>query len=155
MSGAKEGLPGRREDGDIVESKAAQDTLVFLLVSLCHQPAVGCSFSFLNHHEYSTVLCVAEQLRQKWLDLTCLITWGTGSFQRGPACMSQEAEEQFDPVSFMSWRKALFAGFLSKRAQHDICNPRQLCKTCSSTAIVCLNIRDYNNPPIWRLQTGH
>lgn len=58
--------------------------------------------------------------------------------------MSQEAEEQFDPGCFISWRKALIAEFFSKREEHDIGNLCQLHKTCSGTASVCLNIRHYN-----------
>lgn len=110
--------------------QAAQGTLVLLLVSLWPQPTTGCSFSFLPHHEYLTILHVAEQLQMKWLNLTSCITWGSEVFRRGHACMSREVEEQFGPRSFISRRKVLVAGFLSKRPQHDTGNPSQLHKMC-------------------------
>lgn len=124
--------------------RVAQGTLVLLFVPLRAQPTGGCSFSFLPHPEYLTILHVAEQLQPKWLNLTSHITWGNGAFQRGCACMSQEVEERFGPRSFISRRKALIAGFLSKRAHHGIGSPCQLHKTHSGTAGICLNIRYYN-----------
>lgn len=57
--------------------------------------------------------------------------------------MPQEVEKWFGPRSFTSWRKALIAGFLSKKAQHDIGNPCHH-MTCSGTAGVCLNIKHCN-----------